>query len=152
MQALIEVGAFFAFLHVIAKASVSHESHLPVLSPRELLKYRCHSPRLIDRAKFSIGSGLTEFDPELYLSKDHQDHQRFYLAALVASDVLLRNLRKNPGHLQLMFNELQLTLDIKRDFAKKGVSTEASREELMQETLFALTETIRRRDRYNVAK
>lgn len=46
----------------------------------------------------------------------------------------------------------QLTLDIKRDFAKKGVSTEASREELMQETLFALTETIRRRDRYNVAK
>jgi hypothetical protein len=46
MQALIEVGAFFAFLHVIAKASVSHESHLPVLSPRELLKYRCHLPRL----------------------------------------------------------------------------------------------------------
>lgn len=116
MQALVEVGAFFAFLHVIAKASVSHESHLPVLSPREMLKFRCHSPRLIDRAMFAMGSGEIEFNPELYLSTDHQDHQRFYLAALVASDVLLRNLRKHLGYVQLMINELLHRQKVSKEF------------------------------------
>jgi hypothetical protein len=47
----------------------------------------------------------------------------------------------------------RLTLDIKRDFAKKGVSTDVSCIELMKETLFALYETVRSRDsRYNTAK
>jgi hypothetical protein len=46
----------------------------------------------------------------------------------------------------------QLTLDIKRDFAKKGISTDVSRIELMKITPFALSETVRSRDRYNTAK
>jgi hypothetical protein len=107
MQALAEVGAFFSFLHEpIAKASVSQQKHMSVLRPREFLELRCKHQRLIDRAMHALSTGEYEFNAELYLQKDNQDHQRFYLSAIVASEVLLRNLRKQPGHLQLMMTEL----------------------------------------------
>ncbi|KAL3774776.1 hypothetical protein ACHAWO_012213 [Cyclotella atomus] len=116
MQALVEIGAFFSFLHVITKASVSHQRHLPVLSPKELMELRCRSPRLIDRALFAFGTGNAEFDPEIYFTRDNQDHQRFYLSAIVAADSIMRNLRNHPGYLQLMMNELLHRQKVSREF------------------------------------
>lgn len=117
MRALIEVGNFFSVLHhPIACASMDPEGDLPVLSPRELLEMRCFHPRLLDRALFAMGTGRNEFNSDEYLCEDQQDYQKQYLAAISSTDILLRNLRKTPGHLQLMFHQLFLRQRTTQDF------------------------------------
>jgi hypothetical protein len=129
MQALVEIGAFFSFLHVITKASVSHQRHLPVLSPKALMELWCRSPRLIDRAHVSIDKpGNNAKKSEL-------------VSALVAGR-------------QQMFDKYpdirkKIVCDIKRDYTNKGISTRESREELMKNTLFALSESVCSREQYN---
>lgn len=50
-RALSEVGNIFAFLHgPIVVPSNPNNLHLPVLSPREIVEMRCHTPQLLDRA------------------------------------------------------------------------------------------------------
>ena len=42
----------------------------------------------------------------------------------------------------------EIIRDIKRDYINKGISTRESREELMMNTLFALSASVCSRDRY----
>jgi hypothetical protein len=122
-RALVEVGNVFSFMHgPLAETSYFNDIHeLPVLSPREYLEMRCRLPqqRLLDRALFAVSTGKSEFNDELYLTPDNQDHQKQYLAAITSSDILLRTLRGNPGtpgHFQLMFGELLNWQRLTRDF------------------------------------
>ena len=116
-RTIAELRNFFAFLHQpLLHTSNLRSKHLPVFSPREYLERRCSSMRPIDAALFSLGTGIVEFDRELYLQPGNQDHQRQYLAAIVASDVLLRNIRPTPGFFQLMFGELLQRQKFTRDF------------------------------------
>ncbi len=122
-RALVKVGNLFSFMHgPLAETSYFNDVHeLPVLSPREYLKMRCRLPqqRLLDRALFAVLTSKSEFNDELYLMPDKQDHQKQYLAAITLSDILLHTLRGNPGmpgHYQLMFGELLNQQRLTRDF------------------------------------
>ena len=50
-RAVVEIANFFATLHrPLLKASLPLQKHLPMMSPRELLEFRCRQPFPIDRA------------------------------------------------------------------------------------------------------
>jgi hypothetical protein len=96
----------------LAEKSYFNDIHeLPVLSPRVYLEMRCRLPQqqLLDRGLFAVSTDKSEFNDELYLTPDKQDHPKQYLAAIASTDILLRTLRgipRMPGHFQLMFGEL----------------------------------------------
>ena len=66
--------------------------HVPVFSPQEYLEFRCMNMRPIDAALYSLSTGNVEFDDRLFLSRDNQDYQRQFLAAIIVSDIILRNI------------------------------------------------------------
>jgi len=67
-------------------------------------------------ALLAMSTGKATIDESLYLIADRQDHQKHFLAALTSSDILLSNIRRTPGHLQLMLGELLARQRLTRDF------------------------------------
>ena len=63
-----------------------------------------------------MSTGHVEFEGDTFLEPDTQDVQKHYLAAIASADMMLRNLRGTPGHLQLMFNELLYRQKTTREF------------------------------------
>jgi hypothetical protein len=117
MQGLIEVGDFFSFLyHPIVCTSNTLSKDLPVLSPREMLLMRCRHSRLLDRALWALGTGKNNFDHEFFLKPDNQDYQKYFMAAIISSDILLRNSRDSPGYFQLMMDEILIRQRTTKEF------------------------------------
>lgn len=114
---LDQVGNVFSFMHdPIAKMSHFRVDDLPVLTPREFLEMRCHRPQILDRALLALSTGYHEFNRNVYLDTNEQDLRKFYLAAIISSDILLRCIRKTPGYFQLMFKALLARQKITQDF------------------------------------
>ncbi len=106
-RALKEVGNVFAYMRsLITKTNERNNNELPVLSPQEYLELRCDAPQILDMALLALATGRNTINKSLYLSKERHDHQKFYLATIVSSDILLRCLCPSPGFFQLMFGDL----------------------------------------------
>ena len=61
---------------------------------------------LLDALLYSMSTGHVDFNWEKLLEKDSQDYQKKFLSVMVASDVLLQNVRVKPGYFQLVMNVL----------------------------------------------
>uniref|UniRef100_A0A7S2KM63 Uncharacterized protein n=1 Tax=Skeletonema marinoi TaxID=267567 RepID=A0A7S2KM63_9STRA len=98
--ALASVGKFAAFIHpVIIQPSMPKGKHRPVLSPRELMEFRCQNMRVIDMFLYGVATGNSQVDTDKILSAGNQDHQsNFLAAAVVSSDVMMRGRVPHPFH------------------------------------------------------
>ena len=65
------------------------------MSPKELMEFRSHGDgsHLLDALLYSMSTGQVDFNCEVLIRQDSQDYQKKFLSAMVASDVLLQNLR-----------------------------------------------------------
>jgi hypothetical protein len=81
-----------------------------------MLEFRCDHSRLLDRALWALGTGRNEFDHEFYLKTDHQDYRKHFMAAIISSDILLRNSRDSPGYFQLMMDEVLIRQKTTKEF------------------------------------
>jgi len=106
--ALASVGKFAAFIHpVIIQPSMPKGKHRPVLSPRELMEFRCQNMRVIDMFLYGVATGNSQVDTDKILSAGNQDHQsNFLAAAVVSSDVMMRGRVPHPLECQLMLKEV----------------------------------------------
>lgn len=110
-RALELVGQFGDFLHPIiippSKPKGSKLRHRPVLSPRELLEYRAQNMRCIDMLLYGLATGDHQVVAEKILGAGYQDYQsNFLAAAVVASDVIMRDRVDQPLEFQLMMKEV----------------------------------------------
>jgi hypothetical protein len=92
-----------------------------------MLEFRCDHSRLLDRALWALGTGRKEFDHEFYLKADHHDYQKHFMAAIISSDILLRNSRDSPGYFQLMMVEVLIRQKTTKGFILASSSSRTTR-------------------------
>ena len=91
----------------------------------------------MDALLYSMSTGHVDFNWEKLLEKDSQDYQKKFLSAMVASGVLLQNVRVKPGYFQLVMNVLLGNQKVTQNFmaALSAFSLAPSRSYRLRERL-----------------
>ena len=94
-RAIMELRLFGIYLHRPIVIASNGPKEVPVMSPKELMEFRSKDgdTSLLDALLYSMSTGHVDFNWEKLLEKDSQDYQKKFLSAMVASDVLLQNVR-----------------------------------------------------------
>ena len=91
----MELRSFCAYLHGPIVNASDGPKEVPIMSPKELIEFRSHGDgrHLLDALLYSMSTGQVDFNWEVLIRQDSQDYQKKFLSAMVASDVLLQNVR-----------------------------------------------------------
>ena len=103
------------------------------------MEFRNHGDgsHLLDALLYSMSTGQVDFNCEVLIRQDSQDYQKKFLSAMVASDLLLQNVREKPGYFQLMMNVLLNKQKVTRNFidALSAFSLAPSRSYMLRDRL-----------------